>query len=365
MVSVLIFFAGVVAGYYVEKLLRGLDSSIAAAAKQRRWDAAKRALERFQELSPALQIVQAAGRTAEFTEAEIVVTVERKYSAPQPVKDLLAKNQKHWAERRLKNNRQVGVFEVIPHRLSDVPGERSHILLIRGQNFDYFNFLASNQMLLNGDESEKLLLEPLVGERHYFKPSPHFPNPLSVGLALFCEGGGCLIMTRRTPLQSSGGWMSAGAIFNAVGETVNPRDTKAGSYQGHCLVSPWNTARRALVEEMGFSASDVNDTTIVLHSLVYDSRILDYKFFGYAVVSLSRAGISQRWESAPDKAEAKELFFEDVSSAINAEALIERIVTHQDNWSPEASLCTSRALLHAGKITPQKFESALQSSSPC
>ena len=157
-----------------------------------------------------------------------------------------AATQQTWKNQRLKNNTQLGVFEIDPHRISDVPGEHSHILILRGQRFTYFDFCASNRALYRRDVERLAELQNLAGTTGFLQPNPHFSNPLSVGLSLFCEDGNWLVLTRRTTLPSGGAWLTANRFFNSVGEMINPVDVKVGQHAGYAVVSPYNTARRGL-----------------------------------------------------------------------------------------------------------------------
>ena len=79
--------------------------------------------------------------------------------------------------------------------------------------------MSTHHLLRLGSPEEKaFLLE--FREIHYLEPAQFFPNPLSVGLSLFCEGGDYLVLTKRTKLISSGGLIWGNQIYNAVGENV-------------------------------------------------------------------------------------------------------------------------------------------------
>ena len=114
---------------------------------------------------------------------------------------------------------------------------------------------------------------------------------------------------------------------------------------------------------MGLHHSDLAGADVLLHSLVFDARLLDYKFFGYVVLPLSRAQVAQAWETAPDKSENVSLHFIDVSDSQKAAGLVRGMVASSAEWAPEALYSTTRALLHAGRLSRKDIESALAGTS--
>jgi hypothetical protein len=92
--------------------------------------------------------------------------------------------------------------------------------------------------------------------------------------------------------------------------------------------------------------------------LVWDNRILDCKFFGYIITSLSREQVTFRYEKAPDRKEhwGEEPEFLDTSSKGKCIEIIRDIMMDMDDWASEAVLCTIRALLHLGKISEKDLD---------
>ena len=119
--------------------------------------------------------------------------------------------------------------------------------------------------------------------------------------------------------------------------------------------SPWITAKRGLREEMGIEFYD-KSMSLVLHSFVWDSRILDYKFFGFVLNSFSQADIRKAWTNAPDRHESWELMFYDCSNDKQVEKLLKELIRNKETWASECTLCTVLSLFHLGKVTPSQFE---------
>ena len=236
--------------------------------------------------------------------------------------------------------------------------EFTHQLRLKGHEYKYFHFLSTNRILFQGNEKEHELVAEYIVKRDSLHPVPEFANPLSVGVSLFCEDGASLVLTRRTDKESIGGTWEANSIFNAVAENISESDV-TGSFKGKTRLSPWITAARGLREEMGFYHRDVTKYTIVLHSFVWDRRILDYKFFSYVVTDLSRSEIEKRWEEAPDKHENSKPFYFDTRSSADGIDLLKKLVQNKDEWSLEAIFSTVRSMLILGKITHKNLESVL------
>jgi hypothetical protein len=208
---------------------------------------------------------------------------------------------------------------------------------------------------------EQEFLAAKVGKPHYLEPIRGFPTPLSVGLSLFCENGNCLVITRRTKLASSGGLWSGYTMFNAVGENVTSRDTYGIDYLGSSRLSPWITAKRGLREEMGIEFQ-AEKMSLVLHSFVWDNRILDYKFFGYVINALSRAQVRKTWNNAPDRHESWEIMFHDCGNNDLAIKIIKEILKYREEWASECILCTTLSMLHLRKITSTELDNVILSA---
>ena len=210
----------------------------------------------------------------------------------------------------------------------------------------------------SGTSEEREFLESKIDTTHYLQPIELFPNPLSVGLSLFCENGNCLVLTKRTKLPSSGGLLFGGSIYNAVGESVALVDVD-GDYQGKTRLSIWRTAKRGLREEMGIDFFGGKRESLVIHSLVWDNRMLDYKFFGHTINGMSRAEVRRLWTNAPDRHESWDINFRDSSNREQCLKIIQDIIANREEWGSECILCTIRSLLHMKKISPEDFESLL------
>lgn len=282
----------------------------------------------------------------------MLVTVERQFQLPPDIAQRTrVPHEAKWRALHLEDNTQVGLFAIDAWRKSDEPLKQSHELRLSAQTYKYFDFLATHRLLLSGTEAERAFLGQKAGAPDYLKPVQDFPTALSVGLSLFCEGGKCLVLTRRATLASNGGLWSANAIYNAVGEGINLED-QTTEHRGFARVSPWKTALRGLTEEMGFEEADCAAVTVHLHSFVWDTRILDYKFFGYVVSPLSRTELEQRcWMHAPDRQENHELLFLDCATRKQCADIIRTITRQQKDWASEATLCTMLSLLYAKDIS--------------
>lgn len=345
--SILAFIVGAVAGYYAEKVLDRVHAHVSRLFQRLRRLRYGRAWETYKSLSVGLDVVQTGWKSDTFAQDEVVLTLGPDFELSSDIAATIRDaHRAGWEQHDLKDNIQVGLSAVDPHRVSDEVGEKTtHQLRLAGQRYHYFDFLATHRTLLEGSVEEKQLLADHISERHSLQPVAAFPNPLSVGLSLFCEDGNCLVLTRRTKLTSSGGTWFGDAVFNAVGENVSLRDV-AGYYDGLDRLSPWETAKRGLSEEMGFTTSDVAESRLVLHTFSWDTRILDYKFFGFATSSISRNEVQQRWTFASDRHEAWSLIFVDIKTRRKRANFVRDMVEHRHDWSSEAILCTVRSMLH-------------------
>jgi len=362
--DILTFFLGILVGYFIEKILDSLIARVKLSTKKRKWKKAEQIWEKYQSLSFGLIVIQAGWKAGEFSEEQVVVTIDNSYKIPKDIAENLYNSHKgKWESADLNDNEQYGIAEIDPHRVSDeiTTKSDSHQLRIKGHTYRYFEFLATNRLFRSGTKEEQEFLNEIIGKPHYLEPVSSFPNPLSVGLSLFCENGNSLVLTRRTIIASSGGLWAGNTIFNAVGENMIPYDTYGNNFQGSTRLSPWITAKRGLHEEMGIVFSD-KTMSMVLHSFVWDSRILDYKFFGYVINSFSRADIRKAWINAPDRNENSELIFFDCSTDKQVVELVEELIHNKSKWASECILCTVLSLFHLDKITPLKIEKIINES---
>lgn len=357
----IIFVVGVVVGYFIEKALDAAIDRIRPFWKHRHWKKAEQVWKKYESLSFGLEVVQTGWKGGIFSEDQVIVTIDDVYKMPSNISvDIYNQHKAEWEAARLENNLQYGIAQIDPHRISDdlTVGTASHELRIKGHTFHYFDFLSTNRLYRAGSQPEQELLTETAGKPHYLEPVHGFPNPLSVGLSLFCENGNCLVLTRRTKLASSGGLWSGYAIFNAVGEGVTPSDTYGVNYQGNSRLSPWITAKRGLHEEMGIEFQN-EKMSLVLHSFVWDTRILDYKFFGYVMNSLSRAEVRKAWNYASDRHESWEIMFYDCGNKDLVIKIVKELAKNREEWASECILCTTLSLLHPGKLTSNDLENAV------
>jgi hypothetical protein len=304
--------------------------------------------EEYKRICEGLELAQPGLNNDVFTERQIkiLVNTDAMYKLPASIRDkIYTPHYQEWIDQSLKNNRQVGVrnVDVVPddHRTN-------RCLEIQGQEYNYFEFMATNRRYHEGDADERKFLAEFVKstDRDFRDVIQHFANPLSVGVTLFCEDGQCLVITQRSIKTSSGSGWEAGKIFNAVGENTNLKDQVGSSIQGSVRVSPFKTAWRGLKEEMGLRISEDYDATdFQLHTFTFDRQIYDYKFFGYLVTSLTRDEVEERWERAVDKMEThKEPIFVKAGNKRECLEIVGRIRDERKEWSKEAIFSTLRAL---------------------
>ena len=344
-------FVGIVAALASKRIFDFAGKKLSGHIAQRRWRQTNLAWNNYAALVTEFDVVQAGWSGRCFSEEDAVITVEKDFSIGAPFDAICAANSLEWGSKDFKNNIQIGINAVNPHHIY---GDKTYLLLMQGHRFKYFEFLATNRLLSHSDidSLEMQAAARIAGNPDPAKPVPEFANPVSVGLTLLCESGKCLALTRRSEKEASGGSWYAGLKFNAVGETVSPSDILAGILPGVSAVSPWNTARRALSEEIGFSTTDVQATEVVLHSMVFDRRIRDYKFFGYAITKLTRREVYDRWLYAPDKNEAKKLFFWDVMSDPGRRLVVQNIIDERHDWTAEAVFSTLWTFEYLGWSRP-------------
>lgn len=350
--SIFTFILGSVAGFYIWRHLENVHRWWEAFRERRHLKRANRVWEKYKNLASGLAVVQSGWQRREFSEDNVLIAVERAFQLPDDiVSRTRVPHQSEWEALHLEDNPQVGVFAIDAWRVSDNDLEKSHELRLAAQTYRYFDFLATHRLLLFGNPEEQAFLSEKVGEPDALTPVLGFPTPLSVGLSLFCEDGKYLVLTRRTNLASNGGLWWGNSIFNAVGENMSLEKDRVGDYLGTARVSPWKTAIRGLQEEIGLEDKDCSGLDVHLHSFVWDTRILDYKFFGYAVSPLSRTELEQRcWTHASDRHENRELFFVECRTRKQCVNIIRTIESHRSEWSSEAILCTILSLLHLKNI---------------
>ena len=307
--------------------------------------------------SPRLELVQSGwAPDGTFADASVQITLGPAYCLPESLVPLRERHAPDWEADGFFNGEQIGVRGMRIRRLSDDPERAAigstHLLEIDANPYNYYDFLSTHVLRLTGEPEERSTLRAVADESRDDPSQIDWPTPLSVGLSLFCDGGDTLFAPRRTAKREGGGYWEAGKVYNAVGEGMNRRDFI--SLNGPLRATPITTARRGLLEEVGLSAHQVNDTHIRMHSFALATDLLDYKFFGLGTTLMSRSEVEECWRSAPDRAEAQSAAgaaFFDVSSHSAARRLLSLIGNQQGDWAPEAVFSTVRSLLHLRRVS--------------
>lgn len=323
----------------------------------RKYDEANLAWRQVERLHPRLVLVQSGWDANDcFTKGSVVMRLEGSFAlSDAKLREMRDSHAAEWIDRGFVNGEQVGISAISISRTSDDPNlereGRAHELLIRAHRYHFFDFLATHSLRITGSETERKLLDDHVGEPSLDHPTKGFPTPCSVGISVFCEDGGTLLMTRRASGKATGYW-EAGKVFNAVGENAAARDFSSANQRAH-ESHPEIVAQRGLYEELGLYAQQVSDGTIAIHSFAWASDLLDFKFFGFFKTSLSYAEVSDRWKSAPDRLEASgvDLISWRVDSREDCRELIAAMKSESNQWSPEAIFSTLRSLLALRKVS--------------
>jgi hypothetical protein len=321
---------------------------------RRRWKSINRGWRQIQSLFGRLELVQDGWRRGTFHEDDIAITLEGVYSLPEDIRiKVLEPSRASWQQQGFKDGIQCGVKNIHIVRTTDeaVRSEPAHEIVIAAHSYRYFEAKATNlEWFVSRPEPLRTYADNARHDAH----AAMFPTPLSVGLSLFCEGGRFLVLTRRTATPGAGGHLSAGQFYNAVGENCAPIDSQGESH-GQPRLSVFRTAARGLLEEMGLELRQVEQGVPTLHSLAWDSGILDYKFFGYVSCALAQEEIKAMWRQAPDKAENREIEFVDVHDTRAAVRLVTRMREAEDQWSDEARFGTIMSLVHVGRLSMKEL----------
>lgn len=295
--------------------------------------------------APVLQLIPLDPLACTLQEHQVDIMVTDTFQlAPGPLSRYREQNGAGWQASGFTNDPHVGVRSINIHQNtspSGTPGTRVHI---QGQTYDYFDFLATHLRHLVQSSDERILVEQHMGDYSALEPIRTFPNALSVGISLFTDGGRYLALGRRATALSKSGVVDVGKVHNAVGETFDLSDVRTSEGATHATISPWDVAARGLREEMGFTQEDCERVQIVLHSLTWDRRMLDYKFFGYAISPLSRNELLQRWTSAPDRHESSQIHFVACRTRQQRQRLLAHISSQRDAWTEEAVFSSLRSL---------------------
>lgn len=265
-------------------------------------------------------------------------------------------NRSRWLEEGSRDDLQVGLKRYQALRIADDRRAESlglaHALKLETHRYRHFDYRASHVLLANGNEAERAVVVGLVANANVDEPVAGFPTPCSVGLTLLCDEGAVLALTVRSESPASGGHLRGGLVFNAVGENATPDDFETGAGPAG-TTSPDEVASRGLWEEVGISRSEQARGVIRLHSFAWDQAILDFKFFGYFLTSLSLGEVQHRRRSAPDRPESKGLHLLTYPVATNRECrkLVETMAAERASWAPEALFSTLRTLTVLGRIS--------------
>jgi len=350
---------GAVVGWAVTVVLQHIQSLIHRKNEERRirkeYNRINEAWTKFEKLFPNLHLLQAGWPpTGYFTPEQVRIRLQEQFKLPDQIRcEIRQVHQAEWLAQNYTDGEQVGIKTLRIFRTSDEPSDelsgRSHFIQIEAHSYKYFDFLATHRRLTKGSAEEQQLLRSFVGTPNAEQAVAGFPNPLSVGLSLFCENSDMLVLLVRTIEGASGGEWHGGKLFNAVGENVTPSDFSA-SIMGHKETSPYVVAKRGLHQEVGFSEEDIRCSTVSIHSLAWASDILDHKFFGLVTTPLTRSEIKQRWENAPDRGENRDILFYSVRNAKECSDFFRSVFAQKFEWSPEAIFCTARSLVSLRKI---------------
>lgn len=311
----------------------------------------------LQSLIPTLHLLQVGWLPdGTFAPDQVKLRLAEPFCLPDDVRSKVrVPHEPEWLEAGLTDGEQVGIKSFQIHRVSDDPAAvregRAHVIEISTHVYHYFDFLATHRLLFMGTPDERQFLDAYAGAPNPEDSIKGFPNPLSVGLSLFCETGNVLVLLVRSKAPASGGIWHGGKLFNVVGENATPSDFYP-TFAGHMESSPFHVARRGLFQEMGFSQVECETFKIVLHSLAWATDIRDHKFFGFAQTPLTASDVKYRWQHAPDRSENRDIYFVGVSSTQACLRFWAEVVSNTSEWSPEALLCTMRSLLISGKLTP-------------
>lgn len=320
------------------------------------------ALSKVDEIVERLEVVQTGWADGAFLEGHIQITVDGVYELPTDVREQILEHQKDkWIEDGFRDNVQLGVRKLSIIRETDEPiRDIAHRIVITAHAFRYLESKATNFEWLAG--SSQNVLGKYFSDATQDHHAHAMPTPLSVGLSLFCEGGRKLVLVRRTKNKAAGGHIAGGKITNAVGENCAPIDCES-SRGDKVHLSVFRTAARGLLEEMGLDRSQISVS--LLHTLCWDKKMCDYKFFGLAISPLSDREVEYFWDRAPDKGESAKfktgrLMVLDVETRAAATGVVADILRNKDEWSFEARQSTIMSLLQMHRINKDDLVAAAQ-----
>jgi hypothetical protein len=272
---------------FIEHGLKFVQGKIHRYKASKESNKSAEALKKYKYLAHGFEIVQHGWENGFFREDQVILVDEGDFELSGEISKQIREPQRaKWLAEGKRDNQQFGIHDIQRIHEVEVPSVDmpSHSLIIKGHRYRYFDSMSTHFTYLNqwqGYEILRNLLRNYLRERgeeeiSYEQPIRIFPSPLSVGLSLFCEKGNYIALTRRTKSSASGGHVAGGQIFNAVGENVNhEKDVYPIDYSGKTRISPWQTSVRGLWEEIGINHESTPGSQIKLHSLIWDSRILD------------------------------------------------------------------------------------------
>ena len=349
---------GAIVGIVIQSMMfPSLESHFRERRARARYRATNEAWGAIERLHPRLVLVQAGWGPDGFFPAG---TVTLRLGEPFVLDARLSRGlrQPHadrWSEEGFTDGEQVGTSAFTIIRTSDVGGDeldaRSHHLQLKVHSYQYFDFLATHRLRLEGTDAERLVLDDVVGIPNPQSPVVGFPNPCSVGLSMFCESGGQLVLSRRSTNSASGGHWEGGKVYNAVGEGAALRDFHV-ALDGSQQSTPEVIAKRGIYEELGLAPEEIEACVLKIHSFAWATDLLDHKFFGVAISPLSSSEVQARWTAATDRSEADGALL-DIRPARSREdcrAILSTIRGNPEDWAPEATFSTVRSLLCLGRI---------------
>lgn len=279
-----------------------------------------------------------------FLEDSIIAhTDEKKLIIDNGLKEIRDNNSAKWLDLGLTNGGLLGLSYFCETSYNGSASE----LLLRTRETRYFDFLATHVLRISGTAKEKEFIDSIVAKNHNNSLVYGFPNPLSVGLAVFCENGDYLVSTRRSNNVKTGGLLYGGQLYCMRGSSI--KEDYQGSYLNKTGL-PYITARRGLVEEMGLSNLDISLGKLFIHTFVKDTELMDYKFLGVFITGLSSNEIYAKWESTQNRAEDSSMIFINVNTPEKRRMLIKNINTEQAAWSSVAALAIKNSLNFYGYL---------------
>jgi hypothetical protein len=349
---------GAVVGVLVQNIAFPTMAEWAATRRRQRfYQASNDAWGSVERIQSNLRLVQAGWADGYFAPGTAEMRLEGRFElTDESLLQIRAAHTGGWLAQKRTDDEQVGISSFVAVRISDDPADelngRAHRLQLTVHTYQYFDYLATHEMLRECTDAERAALSAVVGTPRADVPVQGFPNPCSVGISLFCEAGAYLVLTTRSK-HNAGGKHLEDKIFNAVGEMAAPWDFTI-NLDGSRRATPDEVARRGLHQEAGFSGDDIQSCSkIGIHSFAWSAEILDHKFFGLAITPLSRGEVEYRLRTAKDfLAESTGVQFHPVQTRQDCLHLLRLIKKSWVKWSPEAIFSTIRSLLVLQRLRP-------------